>query len=566
MADSRNTARPTSGVQGVRLAQRAGKAAGALVSLCILVGLFAYLILFAPLAGLNDPQAAAVKGEYRVAQLETGRICPARMSLADSGAYGDESFRTSAGNIESSLRAAAVGSVAGSSVSALNGQDTAVLTHPGSSSGSQTDPSSSSPSDTSDTPSANTLSNPQAAPSHTPGSLYTLNRDTNNGPAVMDTTFLKADAGTGSAGSVVSWATQGDLRGISSASCVQPQLAQSFLSLPTRTGWAQKLVLMNASSKATVATVSVHGTSGASALALSSNSTVTVGARSQAVVDLSAAASGQDGLYVTVRSSAAPLAGVITATHMDGLNPQGSDYITPLPAAANRQVIGTLGGGRSASVIVYSAESGNVRISWITSDGVENARTASVEGGKVTVVSLGDIPDNAKALQAESDTGISAAAVSSTGTPEQGDFAFIPSQAPASHSVVAIPDKAGGTLTVTNTGQDDAEVTVSGYGPAGSYAGSKNITVKAGTSQVFAPSDIAENAAVLTVDTGKSAADSSAGTASRASQRRAAITMSLAVTVKDVSDASVNGISALNAASLDPPSQNVAVRNGIVVR
>lgn len=75
--------------------------------------------------------------------------------------------------------------------------------------------------------------------------------------------------------------------------------------------------------------------------------------------------------------------------------------------------------------------------------------------------------------------------MSSTGTPEQGDFAFIPSQAPASHSVVAIPDKAGGTLTVTNTGQDDAEVTVSGYGPAGSYAGSKNITVKAGTSQVL---------------------------------------------------------------------------------
>ena len=69
MADSRNTARPASGVQGIRLARRAGKAAGALVSLCILVGLFAYLILFAPLAGLNDPQAAAVKGEYRVAQL-----------------------------------------------------------------------------------------------------------------------------------------------------------------------------------------------------------------------------------------------------------------------------------------------------------------------------------------------------------------------------------------------------------------------------------------------------------------------------------------------------------------
>ncbi len=251
---------------------------------------------------------------------------------------------------------------------------------------------------------------------------------------------------------------------------------------------------------------------------------------------------------------------------MDGLNPQGSDYITPLPAAANRQVIGTLGGGRSASVIVYSAESGNVRISWITSDGVENARTASVEGGKVTVISLGDIPDNAKALQVESDTGISAVAVSSTGTPEQGDFAFIPSQAPASHSAVAIPDKAGGTLTVTNTGQDDAEVTVSGYGPAGSYAGSKNITVKAGTSQVFASSDIAENAAVLTMDTGKGAAGSSAGTASGASQRRAAVTMSLAVTVKDVSDASVNGISALNAASLDPSSQNVAVRNGIVVR
>lgn len=68
------------------------------------------------------------------------------------------------------------------------------------------------------------------------------------------------------------------------------------------------------------------------------------------------------------------------------------------------------------------------------------------------------------------------------------------------------------------------------------------------------------------MDAGKSTAGSSAGTASGASQRRAAVTMSLAVTVKDVSEASVNGISALNAASLDPPSQNVAVRNGIVVR
>ena len=52
------------------------------------------------------------------------------------------------------------------------------------------------------------------------------------------------------------------------------------------------------------------------------------------VLNLAAAASGQDALYVTVSSVDTPVAAVVRTIAMDGLVAKGSDYAVPNTVAA----------------------------------------------------------------------------------------------------------------------------------------------------------------------------------------------------------------------------------------
>lgn len=157
-----------------------------------------------------------------------------------------------------------------------------------------------------------------------------------DGSRLQDTRLLTASNGTGAVSSVMSWATDGDLKGVSAASCVVPALKQAFLLSGTKTGLTQQLVVANPSAKDTSVTIRIWGSDKSGALALSTGSTLTVASGKETVLNLSAAASGQDALYATVTGTDTPVAAIVHTVSMDGLT--SKDRITRFRITLSRNL------------------------------------------------------------------------------------------------------------------------------------------------------------------------------------------------------------------------------------
>ena len=250
---------------------------------------------------LVDPASGSSATSHRVVQERLESYCGERMQLPDSTDWGDDDYRATEGDIASSASFAAFGTVHAASVIPfeVTGAKTA------------------------------NLSGPEDADSDN-GMAY---RDDNGYPRLFDANLLKADAKSGQAGILASRATEGDLRGISAATCVVPAISQAFLLPSTSTGSSQQLVLANPSSKPTTVSVEIYGTKDAGKMSLATSGSVTVQGNGQSTMDLSAAASGQDGLYVKVTSESTAVAASVRVLVMDGLTPKGSDFVMPLGAA-----------------------------------------------------------------------------------------------------------------------------------------------------------------------------------------------------------------------------------------
>ena len=227
-------------------------------------------------AWLVDPATGSSATSHRVVQERLESYCGERMQLPDSADWGDNDYRASDGDINSSTSYAAFGTVHAASVIPFEivGAQTANLSGP------------------------NTTDSDN-------GMTY---RDNNEYQRLFDANLLKADAKSGQAGILASKATEGDLRGISASTCMVPAIKQSFLLPSTGTGTSQQLVLANPSSKATVVNVEVYGTKNAGRAELATSSNITVSGGAHSSMDLSAAANGQDGLYVKVTSESTAVA------------------------------------------------------------------------------------------------------------------------------------------------------------------------------------------------------------------------------------------------------------------
>lgn len=277
----------------------------AIVSVLVIVALATVAVIYRPTwihADSPVTQRSSVSRTVSPRQLET--YCPARMTIADTDAYGDSEYQASNGNIMSSARYASFGSVFRSSVGLLGADEaTSSLVLNKDDAGSDDD-------------------------------IFMASGTVDDGAQLQNTRLLSASDGTGAASSVMSWATEGDLKGVSAASCVAPALKQSLMVSGTKTGMTQQLVVANPSAKATSVNIKVWGSDKSGALALSTGSTLTVGAGKESVLNLAAAASGQDALYVTVSSVDTPVAAVVRTIAMDGLVAKGSDYAVPNTVAA----------------------------------------------------------------------------------------------------------------------------------------------------------------------------------------------------------------------------------------
>ena len=225
------------------------------------------------------------------------------------------------------------------------------------------------------------------------------------------------------------------------ATCVVPSLSQSFMLPATATGTTQELVVSNPSDRATAVTMRVWGSSDGEAISLTTGNTLTVDAHGESSVDLAAAASGQDGLFVTLDSDETPVAAVVRMTRMDGLNPQGIDYIPPVSQSSSDAVIPSVREGDAVWVTVRAEETASVTVSWLTAQGTTAADEGQLDAGRVTMFDLGEAPEHTLGVVIESDAAVNAMALAERGGDDgQSDFTVaLPGTAAAASAVPCRP-------------------------------------------------------------------------------------------------------------------------------
>jgi|GEM_PF-2078218 len=160
-----------------------------------------------------------------------------------------------------------------------------------------------------------------------------------NGFAVTTTGRFAADPVTGqyTAASVGSATSNGDLRGLASATCGVPSSEQWLVGGSTSAGSSANLVVQNPSLTPATVTITLWGPSGR--VELAGSDTFLVPAGSQVSTLLEGIAAEQRRVAVHVSATGALVNAYIQDHELDGVTPQGVDYVTAGAAPSRAQVI-----------------------------------------------------------------------------------------------------------------------------------------------------------------------------------------------------------------------------------
>ena len=448
-------------------ARSKGSLAAALVTAPLVAALIAVLVVWSPPASLADGAQGSAFVASRVSQREVAAYCPARMTVADEDKVGDDQFKASEGDLSARVTAAAFGSIGSASLTPLGGGRRTVMTDPDLLDGQKT-----------------------MAASLDPGASATA----------FDSRMLKSQPGTGAAVGMVSWATKGDLRGIQASACPRAVMDADFLLPATGRGSTQRLVAYNPSSKATVISLEIQGSHSSGNLSLETGNTMTVAPGGHASYDLSAAAPGQQAIYVRARSSQAPVAMSVSVNVMAGLDPRGSDQVTALPAPGHDLVIPGLRGADQATLLLQGSKATAVELSWMDEDGRESLRRLDLQGSRATAVDLGGVPDGKLALQVHADQPVRAVLqVTGQGIQDQSqsDLALIPAGAAAASSALTISQPAQAALTLVNPSADPIKAELVGFDEKGKKLDERSLTVEPGRAHELSAHDLGDQVAAV---------------------------------------------------------------------
>ena len=382
-----------------------------------------------------------------VSQMLLSQYCPTRIGLSDQEAYGDTAFSVNQGNLASARSAAAFGAVFSSSVAALGGETLSDLTK-----GSDS---------------------------------FTYAEDSADDPVLTSTSLVSAEKGTGSAASVVSWASEGDLQGLSATSCLDSALTQTYLVPATQTGTALSLVVLNPSDKPTAVSVELWGTSSSGPLASSTDSSLTVNAHDLQTVNLSAAAPSQEGVLVRVTSHVVPVFSTVTMTASSGLTPRGVDYV-PAVTPVDDPVLTGLTPGQSVTLRAFSSTAQDLDFEWIGADSTPSTATASLTQNQVSSLDVGVVPKGVSGLLITSQDEVSVSSEITTASENdssQADFAVIVPTPAFETSAASVSDHVTAKAVVSNPGSRSETMSLTGYDTSGSKVGASRVTVEAGASR-----------------------------------------------------------------------------------
>ena len=418
----------------------------ATVSTVIIIALMVVSLVYRP-SWLNPDSSAISRSlvSHTVSPTQLETYCPARMTIADTEAYGDSEYQASNGNVASSVRYTAFGSVFRSSALTLGSEDTS---------------------------SATTLNKQDA---NDDDEIFVASGNVDDGAKLQDTRLLASSDGTGAVSSVMSWAT----------------MKNRVRELRTEAGMTQQLVVANPSAKATSLTVKVWGADASGALALSTGSTLTVAANGETVMNLAAAAAKQDALYVTVSSDETPVAAIVRSIAMDGLTAKGSDYAVANNTASKKLGFGALNEGDAVKLYLFARRSADVTVSWVDGKGLKQAHRQTIEGDRASVIDLGDVPKGVTGIIISSSQPISVSAkIDDDGNDGQSDFALVNAASPSHVSAVAIPDQASAKLGVMNASDQEASAVLRCYDADGKRIDERTITLKAGAATMLDLADV----------------------------------------------------------------------------
>ena len=482
----------------------------AAITVVLILAVFGALTLYRPMPRTIDRSSLAGSSvPHEVSQTQLTAYCPARMSLSDTGSYGDTQYQASEGNIASSARYAAFGSVYKATIDTLSGDGTQ----------------------------STELENPDLLDS---SSIKASSGNVDKGPTLVETKMLQAQRGTGTVSSVAAWATKGDLRGLSASSCITPALTQSFLLPAADGGSTNQLVIANTSAKATTVNVTLWGTKTAGILTSATGSSLSVAAHAQSMLDLGAAAPGQKGLLVTISSSETPVAAVVRSVRVDGLTDKGSDYAQPLASASRHVVVPSVNEGDTVTILMFSAVSATATVSWIGADGSGESQRHDLVGGKVSVIDLGKAPRGVSGISVDATHPIRAEVrVADGGTSGQEDFALIGRGVSTDQSAVVVPDDITGTTTVINTTDNAGHATIQAYDGKGKHVGTREVSLAAHGSTRITDADISSDARLFMMTHGDG------------------IIWGVRLSRDDVSKAGLAGVAYLASQSLDIHSERV---------
>ena len=448
-------------------ARSKGSLVAALVTAPLVAALIAVLVVWTPPASLADGAQGSAFVASRVSQREVAAYCPARMTVADEDKVGDDQFKASEGDLSARVTAAAFGSIGSASLTPLGGGRRTVMTDPDLLDGQKT-----------------------MAASLDPGASATA----------FDSRMLKSQPGTGAAVGMVSWAIKGDLRGIQASACPRAVMDADFLLPATGRGSTQRLVAYNPSSKATVISLEIQGSHSSGNLSLETGNTMTVAPGGHASYDLSAAAPGQQAIYVRARSSQAPVAMSVSVNVMAGLDPRGSDQVTALPAPGHDLVIPGLRGADQATLLLQGSKATAAELSWMDEDGRESLRRVDLQGSRATAVDLGGVPDGKLALQVHADQPVRAVLqVTGQGSQDQSqsDLALIPAGAAAASSALTISQPAQAALTLVNPSTEPIKAELVGFDEKGKKLYERSLTVEPGRAHELSARDLGDQVAAV---------------------------------------------------------------------
>ncbi|BDR54462.1 hypothetical protein KIMH_05730 [Bombiscardovia apis] len=478
---------------------------GALTAL-IIIALSVAVMVFKPLSSTIDVGHLQDTGVRNVSQLNSTAYCPGRMALADTTAFGE--VKPSEGNIASASRFVAFGPVYSSTVSALSGSGREQLAD-------------------------HDLDDDE------PVQAWSGSAD--KGASLHRTQLLQAAQGAGAAGSVVSWASQGDLKGVQAASCLTASFEHSFLLPSTQQGWSQQLVVYNASTKATSVNIEAYGSKESGKLALATSGGMVVKATSEATFDIAAAAPEQDGILVRVSGTDAPVAAMVRVSAMAGTQSKGSDFAMNAGKSARHVALAGLEAGDQTRVLLAGQSKGKVRVSWAKPDGLHEAQTVNIDSQKVVSVDLGVAPDDVAGLQIEADTAVYAAAQATrSGDEDQADFAFITAVPATKVSAMVLPEHSVGRILLMNPGKSEARAHLYGFDGEGRYAANRQVDIQPGEGIGLDLDEIGKNVAIV-----------------RLEDDSKQLVWNMRVGTPDVSEANVAGLALLQPTSLMPQTLTV---------